>query len=54
MSKEKLLVVDDEPTQLETLAGYLKKQSFNVLTAINGVVALDLVEVVRLEVGEEV
>ncbi len=42
MSKEKLLVADDEAAQLETLAGYLKKQGFEVFTAANGRMALEV------------
>ena len=44
MSKETLLIVDDEGAQLATLAGYLKKQGFNILTAENGNIGLDIVK----------
>ncbi len=36
MNKAVLLVVDDEPTQLAALSGYLRKQGHTVLTAENG------------------
>ncbi len=38
-----ILVVDDEPAQLEALSGYLKKQGHDVLRAENGKAALELV-----------
>ena len=42
MSEKTILVVDDESTQRQTLAGYLRKQGFKVETASNGIQALDL------------
>ena len=40
MNKTKLLIVEDEPTLLETLKYNLKKQGYEVVTAADGVQAL--------------
>ncbi len=39
---EKVLVVEDEPALLETLAYNLERQGYDVLTAADGLVALDM------------
>ena len=40
MDKTKLLIVEDEPTLLETLKYYLERQGYEVVTASDGVQAL--------------
>ena len=42
MSSEALLVIDDEAAQRDTLAGYLQKQGYEVLTADSGQTGIDL------------
>ena len=42
MNKTKLLIVEDEPTLLETLKYNLKKQGYEVVTAADGVQALPI------------
>ena len=37
----RILIVDDEPLQRDLLAGYLKKQGFNVVEAATGLEAID-------------
>ena len=38
----KVLIVDDEANLLELIQSYLEKENYQVLTANNGVTALDL------------
>jgi CheY-like chemotaxis protein len=38
----KILVVDDDPDQLETLADLVDELELDIITAINGRIALDL------------
>ena len=45
MLKYTILIVDDEPAQRETLSGYLKKKSFEVLKAENGQQGLEVFQV---------
>jgi two-component system alkaline phosphatase synthesis response regulator PhoP len=47
MSKQTILVVDDEQDILELLSYTLEKEGFNVLTASNGTKALEILENVR-------
>lgn len=42
MARETILVIDDETTQREALAGYLEKQGFQVLTADSGRSGMEL------------
>lgn len=42
MNSYTLLIVDDEPTQLNTLSNYLKKQGFQVFRADNGNAGLNI------------
>lgn len=42
MAGETILVIDDEDAQRETLAGYLEKQGFDVLTAQSGKVGVEV------------
>ena len=42
MDKTKLLIVEDEPTLLETLKYNLRRQGYEVVTASDGVEALPL------------
>lgn len=44
MAGETILVIDDEPAQRETLAGYLKKRGFEVFTAETGRKGIDLLQ----------
>lgn len=44
MSGETILVVDDEPTIVEVVELYLRREGFKVLTAFDGKAALDVVE----------
>jgi DNA-binding response OmpR family regulator len=44
MSGETILVVDDEPTIVEVVELYLLREGFKVLTAADGVAALDAVQ----------
>jgi DNA-binding response OmpR family regulator len=41
MSKKSVLVVDDSPTDLQMLSSLLRKQGYDVLTAVDGEDALD-------------
>ncbi len=43
MRNETLLIVDDEQAQLNTLAGYLRKQGYKCSVAANGTEAVDIV-----------
>lgn len=45
MEKYKILVVDDEPDVVEFLERTLKTEGFNVITAYDGISALDLASV---------
>lgn len=44
MSSQTVLVVDDEPTILEVVELYLRREGYEVLTAANGPAALELAE----------
>jgi DNA-binding NtrC family response regulator len=44
MPRHTILVVDDETSQRETLAGYLKKRDYDILTASQGEEALDVIK----------
>ena len=44
MSGETILVVDDEPTILEVVELYLRREGYEILTAADGQTALDLFE----------
>jgi two-component system NtrC family response regulator len=44
MKQQRILVVDDEDTQRETLAGYLQKQGFRILQAGDGTRGLALLQ----------
>ncbi|MBN1397869.1 MAG: sigma-54-dependent Fis family transcriptional regulator [Bacteroidetes bacterium] len=50
MKTEAILIVDDEPSQRDILAGYLKKKHYNVLTAGNAADALDLLRRNNVEI----
>jgi len=41
--KETILIVDDEPINIRVLEAYLKNHDFNIITAENGQIAVDLV-----------
>ena len=41
MSKKSVLVVDDSPTDLQMLSALLRKQGYDVMTAVDGEEALD-------------
>jgi twitching motility two-component system response regulator PilH len=41
MSKKRVLVVDDSPTDLQMLSSILKNQGYDVLTAVDGEDAVD-------------
>ena len=41
MAKKQVLVVDDSPTDLQMLSTLLKKQGYEVVTAVDGEEALD-------------
>ena len=41
MSKKSVLVVDDSPTDLQMLSALLRKQGYDVMTAVDGEDALD-------------
>ncbi len=43
--KRKILIVDDEPDILEVLSDYLEERGYSVLTAPDGQIALELMEV---------
>ncbi len=43
-AKKRILVVDDEPFILKSLAFVLKKEGFDVDTAANGIEALEIIE----------
>jgi DNA-binding NtrC family response regulator len=49
MAGEVILVIDDEATQREALAGYLKKQGFSVLEADNGRVGMEVLAAQRVD-----
>ena len=44
MSATKVLVVDDEPTVREVVAGYLRRDGHEVFEAADGTTALELLE----------
>jgi DNA-binding response OmpR family regulator len=44
MSGETILIIDDEPTLVEILELYLRREGYHVLTATNGQEALTLIE----------
>ena len=44
LSNSKILVVDDEPTNIFVLDGLLSANNFNVITASNGKKALELIK----------
>ena len=51
MEKHAILIVDDEPNQVMTLAGYLKKsRRFQIFTATNGEQGLTLIKTQPIEV----
>jgi CheY-like chemotaxis protein len=41
MAKKQVLVVDDSPTDLQMLSSLLKKQGYEVVTAVDGEEAID-------------
>lgn len=41
MAKKRVLVVDDSPTDLQMLSSLLKKQGYEVVTAVDGEEAID-------------
>jgi DNA-binding response OmpR family regulator len=42
MSKEKILVVDDSPTDLKLMTAPLREKGYQIITAVDGEEALDL------------
>jgi len=49
MAGEAILVIDDEATQREALAGYLKKRGFAVLEADNGRAGMEILSAQRVD-----
>lgn len=44
MSEHKILIIDDEPTQVQALAGFLKKKGFEIEKATAGLEGMKIVE----------
>ncbi len=44
MAQFRILIIDDEPAQVQALAGFLKKRGFEIVTANSGAAGLEIVQ----------
>lgn len=44
MANKKIIIVDDEPDILKTMGIFLKSESFDVITALDGIEALEVIK----------